>query len=131
MLPFVALWALYILAFGLFVRSLQPDASLQAAFAFPLAMNIGLLAIVLPGGLGVREGVMTGLLAMSGIPIGDAASIALLARLWFTLGEGFIFLVAVVLRWRGTRRTQDVRHAEASIATHQTKDTDGCGQCDL
>jgi len=116
-LPFAVLWALYILAFGLFLRSLSPSASLQAAFAFPLAMNIGLLAIVIPGGLGVREGVLAGLLVATGQSVQTAATIALLARLWFTVGEVFIFAVGGISRFWESRSasvdsTTEVRSRE-------------------
>lgn len=99
-LSFTVLWLLYTFAFGLFTRALRPDALVRTAFAFPLAMNIGLLAIFVPGGVGVREGVMTGLLVAAGFDVRGAVTAALLSRLWFTAGEMFIFLLGALARLR-------------------------------
>lgn len=58
---------------------------------------LGLLAIIIPGGFGVREGIMVFYLVLLGIPLEIAGGIAVLARLWFIIGEIFIFLLAVGL----------------------------------
>jgi uncharacterized membrane protein YbhN (UPF0104 family) len=58
----------------------------------------GILAIFLPGGIGVREGIMTAYLSALGIELELAITIATLSRLWFITGEVFIFLMALILK---------------------------------
>ena len=43
-------WAVWLMAFYLFVASFFDDTSIQMAFAFPLSVTIGVLAIIFPGG---------------------------------------------------------------------------------
>ena len=63
------------------------------ALAFPLATTAGIVALPLPGGLGLREGILVGLLAIVGFSVSDATAYAIVARLWFLLGETFMFVV--------------------------------------
>lgn len=65
---------------------------------FPLAATLGLLAIITPGGLGVREGVIVFLLMKNGILFEEATAISILSRLWFLVGEIFIFLTVSYLK---------------------------------
>lgn len=62
---------------------------------FAASYVIGYLSIVTPGGLGVREGVMTYMLSYY-IPLPIATVIAVAARLWLTIGE--LACVAIALR---------------------------------
>ncbi|MEZ5196557.1 MAG: hypothetical protein R2764_09195, partial [Bacteroidales bacterium] len=80
-----------------------PEAGFHVAFAFPLSVTIGLLAIIFPGGLGVREGILVGYMVLTGMPIQIATVITLYARLWFISGEIFIFLLALGLRVTGRK----------------------------
>ncbi|MCD4735919.1 MAG: flippase-like domain-containing protein [Bacteroidales bacterium] len=91
-------WLVWLFAFYFFVRSFYPDAGFEIAFAFPLSVTLGLLAIVFPGGLGVREGIMVGYMTLGGIPVETATSISIYARLWFISGEIFIFLLALIIK---------------------------------
>lgn len=60
-----------------------------------LAGLIGLFAIFVPSGLGVREGVLT--MALNYImPASFAGIISILSRIWLTIGEIFIFAVIFV-----------------------------------
>ena len=63
------------------------------AFAFPLATTIGIVAVIAPGGVGVREGVLVGYLSSQGLPLELATTIAVASRLWFLIGEVGIFVV--------------------------------------
>jgi glycosyltransferase 2 family protein len=90
----VVQWFAYSLAFYLLVKAIVPDASILTGFAFPLAMNFALLAVFVPGGIGIRETAMVGCLTLIGIPLNTAITISVVARLWFTLGEVFLFLVS-------------------------------------
>jgi len=88
-------WVLWSAGFWFFTKSIIADISPFVAFAFPLSVTLGLLAIIVPGGLGVREGLMVVGLTALGTPIDVAATISIAARLWFLSGEVFIFLLGL------------------------------------
>ena len=90
-------WLEHCLAFVVLARSVAPvDAptAFQLAFAYCVAYNFAYLMLIVPGGLGVREGTLT---ALAGPVIGSglAGVIALLQRLWFLAGEVLGFALAV------------------------------------
>jgi len=59
---------------------------------FPLAAAYGIVTVIAPGGLGVREGILITFLISIGLPNSDATTIAIFSRLWFLIGEIFIFI---------------------------------------
>lgn len=69
----------------------------KAAGAFSGAMVLGFLAVIVPGGLGVREGVLVFLLSSS-MPLPVTTLVALLYRLWFTLVEVVLFGISFLIR---------------------------------
>ena len=69
----------------------------KATGAFSGAMVLGFLAVIVPGGLGVREGVLAFLLSNS-MPLPVATLVALLYRLWFTLVEVVLFGISFLIR---------------------------------
>jgi glycosyltransferase 2 family protein len=94
-------WVFYGIAYYLLLVSLTPIA----LAALPLLAGVnalsfvaGYLAIVTPGGLGVREAAMTGLL-LPLLPPGVAAVLAIAARLW-TIAAELIGGAAALLLWR-------------------------------
>jgi hypothetical protein len=67
--------------------------------AFAIAGIAGVLALFAPSGIGVRESVMTLILAQV-LPAGVAVVAALVARLWLTLAEALFSAVALaVIPW--------------------------------
>ena len=81
------------IAFLIFINSIYPVAVSNYLFITGTtggAGLIGLFAIFVPAGLGVREGVMVFTLSFI-IPPAIAAVIALTSRLWMTVGEVFLF----------------------------------------
>ena len=60
---YILLWVYFGIAFLLFVKSLTPAIQLRHLLMvigiYPLAWSIGFLSVVTPGGLGVREGVLS------------------------------------------------------------------------
>lgn len=90
-------WLLWLIAFYLFVLSFQKDSPIQAVFCWPLGITIGLLSIIIPGGIGVREGVMIGFMVLTGIKLEAATTIAVSSRLWFISGEFFIFFLSLFM----------------------------------
>ena len=95
---FILTWLLWSIGFFLLVASLVPDKiSPAVGLGFPLAGTLGIMAIIAPGGLGVREGVMVGYLNLAGLSLPEATTISITARLWFLIGEIFIFIVGIIL----------------------------------
>jgi uncharacterized membrane protein YbhN (UPF0104 family) len=97
-------WLLFGLAFLVFIKamaqaSLSMYPSLTGAFAF--SVNIGFLVLFVPGGIGVREGLLVLLLSSlfpGFFPVPVATLISLLARLWVTVAELLCVLIAVPLK---------------------------------
>ncbi len=106
MLSFVS-WAGEVLAFYLVLIGLGYDGSwmllLQAAFILPISTLAGAVVLIAPGGLGVAEGGITGLLQV--IVEGTTKSVATLAALiirfttlWFGVIVGLIVLAFATRR---------------------------------
>lgn len=90
-------WFFLCLAFYFFVGTLFPDAvQLKVLLVLPLASAFGMLAIIFPGGLGVREGFLTSFLVMIGFDLIVATTIAVSSRLWFISGEVLIFIAGLL-----------------------------------
>jgi uncharacterized membrane protein YbhN (UPF0104 family) len=68
---------------------------LQAVLSFNLGYSIGFLVIVAPTGLGVREVILTLLLAGTS-SASELALFVLIARLWWTAAEGINLIIAIV-----------------------------------
>jgi hypothetical protein len=94
----VLLWIAWTLAFYFFGCSIEDSFGLNHAFVFPISVVYGVLAIFMPGGIGVRESIITAYLVLSGVEIELATTISVLSRIWFMLGEVFIFLLALLLQ---------------------------------
>lgn len=101
---FIVLWLTWTVGFYLLGRAIVPSGTFewQVMFAFPFAATVGILAIVFPGGLGIREGLIVYFMVQGGVPIAEATTVSIAARIWFIIGEVFIFVVAFVLRRYGT-----------------------------
>jgi len=92
-------WFFWSLGFYLLAWGLSPGiVSMKIVLVWPLAASLGILFIISPGGLGVREGVLTGCLVMVGIPIQEATTISVASRIWFLFGEIALFLLALILQ---------------------------------
>lgn len=87
----VAGWLAYGVGFWLFARALVPGGagSLAAASAvYVVSYLAGYLALFAPGGIGVREAVMYGLLTTMPLATpADAAVLAAMSRVWITVLE--------------------------------------------
>jgi len=95
---FILNWSFWCVSFYLLASSLVDyEISFHTAWGFGLAGSLGIMAIIAPGGIGVREGLLTGYLSLSGLDIQSATTIAVTSRLWFLIGEVFIFLTALFL----------------------------------
>ncbi|MDE0011121.1 MAG: lysylphosphatidylglycerol synthase domain-containing protein [Candidatus Poribacteria bacterium] len=95
----IFLWICQGLAFFLFVRSFVPTAWMDAGVltaCFAFAWVIGFLSFLTPGGLGVREGLLS-LLLSSYMPAPQATLVALLCRVWMLSAEIVLAGVAFTL----------------------------------
>lgn len=94
------------LGFVLIVASfldVPPDAYVPLAAAYVLAGAVGILAVFVPSGLGVRESVIV-VLASRYMPIEQAIVLSLLARLYSTVGDVVVALVYGALKLRDARK---------------------------
>lgn len=93
-------WLVWSLAFYLFLLSVQDIGivNIKAGLLFPLSSVVGIIVIIAPGGLGFREGFLTIGLTALGITAKDAASVAVLSRLWFLIGEFVFFATSFLLQ---------------------------------
>ncbi len=110
----VVAWIAYGVGFGIFWRALLGHGggiSLAALAVYTSSYLLGFLALVVPGGLGVRETALTGLLmSLSLATPGDAALLAAASRIWLTVLEilpGLAFLPGSSLRRRPPISTPD------------------------
>jgi uncharacterized membrane protein YbhN (UPF0104 family) len=99
---FFSSWLSWGIGFYFLTASLTPHTlPLSTIFCFPLAGTLGILFLLAPGGIGIREGIMVGYLSQLNIQLADAITIAAASRLWFLIGEIFIFgLGFCAHRWR-------------------------------
>jgi hypothetical protein len=87
-------WVCWSAAFYLFLIALGlSGVSAADGLAFPLAATLGVIAIIAPGGLGAREGVLVAYLVLAGQSAADATTVAVAARLWFLAGELALFVL--------------------------------------
>jgi glycosyltransferase 2 family protein len=94
---FVVPWVLWSIGFYLLVVSLTANTiPWSVGLGFPLSATLGIMALIAPGGLGVREGIMVVYLTLANIPVVEATTIAIASRSWFLMGELFIFIVGWV-----------------------------------
>ncbi|KPK71334.1 hypothetical protein AMJ71_06525 [candidate division TA06 bacterium SM1_40] len=90
------LWIIQGAGFFFLVRSLTAVSFRwlpQLVGVFAAAWIAGFLSFITPGGLGVREGVMTFLLSLY-LPPSISAVVSILSRIWITVGEVVCALVS-------------------------------------
>ena len=80
-------WGLMGLAYTLLIDSLGQSVGWMPVLLQPLANVSGILALVVPSGLGVREGVMVGYLMLASASFTTATAIALTCRVWSLASE--------------------------------------------
>ncbi len=97
-------WILWSVGFNLLLKSLLGDIPFYYSFAFPLSVSLGLISIIFPGGIGIREGIISLFLISNNISPDIAVSIAIVSRLWFLVGEVFIFIFATTIRNKHERK---------------------------
>ncbi len=97
-------WTVFSTAFYLMGRAIiDLSSGLFSGFVFTLTTSfiIGLLIVIVPGSIGVRESLMVYFLSLVQIPSSAAVLIAIISRLIVTLSEIFCYLVFRNLIGRG------------------------------
>lgn len=112
---FFIYWTLSSLSFYMLVNSLTSiDVPLSVGLGFPLAGSIGVMAFIVPGGLGVREGALIAYLSLAGLSIPVATTISISSRLWYLTGEVFIFFVGwIANNISGCPRTEKLDQSDS------------------
>lgn len=94
------LWATQIIGFFFLVNSIYRVSIIHYAsiiFVYTTSWIVGFIAPFAPGGLGVREGIMS--LGLSTImPPGLAIGISFLTRIWITVFEVIIFVIGFIVK---------------------------------
>jgi len=94
-------WLLWAFAFYLFLHAVDSTSiiHIKAGLLFPISSIVGIIVVFAPGGLGFREGFIALGLTAFGMTAKDAATISVLSRLWFLLGESLFFICARTLEF--------------------------------
>ena len=91
-------WIILSAGFYFLGRSmLDLELPIHTGLIFPLATTLGLMAIIAPGGLGIRESIIGLFLSAQGITTTDVIALAALSRLWFLTGEFSIFFASLLI----------------------------------
>lgn len=86
-------WLIWCLGFQFMIMAIYTGpVPFHVGLSFALAATIGILVIFTPGGVGVREAVITFFLVKAGLPLKVALTISVSSRLWFLVGEFMYFL---------------------------------------
>jgi len=95
---FLGGWILWGCGFFLLAVSITDHfIPFSAVFCFPLAGSLGILFVFAPGGIGIREGIIAGYLTLLNVSLPEAIMISATSRLWFLVGELFIFITGYLV----------------------------------
>lgn len=102
---FFGVWLAQIIGFYFLINSIFTVGFahlFHLASAYTLAWITGFIVLFAPGGLGVREGMMT-LLLSSILPTPLAIAMSFVARVWITLFEVLIFFIGLLIKKVGSK----------------------------
>ncbi len=94
------------------VMPLGPRLSTLFVGSYGVAVVAGFYVLFVPGGIGVREGLNTWIMAFF-MPLPAAAAVAVLLRFWSTVGDGVFVVVAAGLSWAEGRSKKGAAAGEA------------------
>lgn len=97
---FFGVWLAQIIGFFLLINAIYPVSAPQIfslAAAYTLSWITGFIVLFAPGGLGVREGMMS-LLLSSQLPLPLAIGMSFIARVWIIIFEVIMFFVGLLVR---------------------------------
>lgn len=93
----IVTWILWSISFYFLAMSLGISMDFTGAFILPLGLSVGIIVLIAPGGLGVREGALSLLLSSYVASRHENLALATFSRVWYLAGEVFIFLFAMLL----------------------------------
>lgn len=93
----MSIWFCWSVGFYFLAKSVGFNVTLNIGFLFPLASLAGILALISPGGIGIREGVITAGLIFYGMQNDSAISLSAFSRIWFLVAELLVFVFALIL----------------------------------
>jgi len=91
-------WLLWSAGFYFLLKAVLNTVPVYFAFAFPLSVVIGLVSIIFPGGIGIREGMIIFFLVSNGISTEISILVSVLARIWFILAEVILVITAMAFK---------------------------------
>ncbi len=104
---FFGLWIAQIVGCYLLIKAIYP-ISIAHIFtisaAYTLAWIVGFVVVIVPGGLGVREGVMSLLLSPI-LPPPLAIAISFITRVWITVFEVVVFFIGLAIQRKTSTRS--------------------------
>jgi uncharacterized membrane protein YbhN (UPF0104 family) len=103
---FFGVWISQIIGFYLLINSVYPLSLSQIpslAIAYTLSWITGFIVLFAPGGLGVREGMMSFLLTPI-LPSPLAVAMSFIARIWITSFEVIMFITGLVIKHRTLKK---------------------------
>jgi uncharacterized membrane protein YbhN (UPF0104 family) len=104
---FFALWIAQIAGYFFLINSIYQVGIWQLpnlATAYTLSWITGFIVLFAPGGLGVREGMMTLLLSII-LPLPLAIAISFITRVWITIFEVLVFFAGLLVRGKPETKT--------------------------
>jgi glycosyltransferase 2 family protein len=100
-IQYVLFWLIIGISFILTIKSIYPSLDLNNIFfftgIFAISWSIGLLSFITPGGIGVREGIMTTLL-IPYLPLTIAVAAPLLFRIYSIITEIILSLIVLKIK---------------------------------
>lgn len=97
---YLLLWIIHSLGFFLLTASIFPasyNIILPLIGAYSISWILGFLVLISPGGLGVREGLLAFFLKFV-IPTPIAALMAIVSRIWITIGEILFLIISLIIK---------------------------------
>lgn len=104
----VLFWISWGIGIYFFINSLGIEIENQFAliFLYSFSICIGILSVITPGGIGVREGVLAFFIIAFGNPVAIASEISVLSRLWFISGEIIFFFISMIVPYLYKKNTK-------------------------
>jgi glycosyltransferase 2 family protein len=99
LMPLVVLqWLILGFAFFVLYNGFFENIDLEIGLVQILANNIGMVAIFVPAGIGVREGVMAFYLKLSGTPLEMLIAMTIASRICFITSEVIVYLFSFLIK---------------------------------
>ncbi len=101
-----AYWLLITFGFTYLVASITNELNLALGVFFCFSANVGIIIFLSPGGIGIREGLLTYLLLLEFKDLEFVLSISILSRMWFLVAESLYFGVGFLSKYLMSKTTE-------------------------